>query len=117
MITEAVGDMLSEIGYDVECAKNGEEAIDIYRDALKNGRKFNAVIIDLTVIGGMNGEETIRKLLEIDPDVKGIVSSGYSNSPVMANPVEYGFIASIAKPFRGEKLAELLNKIMMEKVS
>ena len=112
MIREVAGELLKYIGYDVECVKNGEEAVVAYKDAMESGKEFNAVIVDLTVVGGMDGEKTMQKLLEIDPNVKGIVSSGYSNSPVMGNPGKYGFIASIAKPFRGEKLAQLLNEIL-----
>lgn len=61
--------------------------------------------------------KTAQKLLEIDPDVKCIISSGYTNSPAMAKPNEYGFVACIAKPFRGEKLAQLLNEVLTEKDS
>ena len=77
--------ILTKSGYDVELSSDGVEAIQRYRDAKDSGCPFDAVIMDLTVSGGMGGKKTIRELLKIDPDIKAIVSSGYSNDPIMAN--------------------------------
>ena len=78
--------MIKKMGYEIICVNNGENAIKEYERSIKAGNRFNAVILDLTVIGGMGGEKTIQQLLNIDPNVKAIVSSGYSDSPILANP-------------------------------
>ncbi len=69
------------------------------------------VIMDLTIPGGMGGKETIKRLLEIDPEVKAIVSSGYSNDPIMSNPKKYGFVSVIIKPYRIDDLSKALSDI------
>jgi len=78
-------EILNLLGYEPACAQDGEEAIKLYTEAEEAGAPFDAVLMDLTIHGGMGGQEAIQKLLEIDPGVKAIVSSGYSNDPVMAN--------------------------------
>ncbi len=87
----SVGEFLKTAGYEVELAADGNKAIELYKKAMESSKPFDAVILDLTIRGGMGGKETIKKLLELDPDVKAIVTSGYSNDPVMANFREYGF--------------------------
>ena len=84
----------------------------LYENAKGTGDSFDLVITDLTVPGGMGGQETIQRLIMFDPDVKAIVSSGYSNDPVMANFKEYGFQGVIAKPYRLLELSKILNKVM-----
>jgi len=74
---------------------------------------FGAVILDLTIKGGMGGEQTIRELLKIDPDVKAILSSGYFNDPVMADFHKYGFVGAMAKPYEKKNLKEALEKIFL----
>jgi DNA-binding NarL/FixJ family response regulator len=76
-------------------------------------KPIDVVIMDLTVPGGMEGEEAIVKLLEINPDIKAIVSSGYSNNPVLAKYYDYGFLGTIAKPFNLGELSEVLFKVLM----
>ena len=107
-ICEVAGEMLRHMGFEVEFAGHGEEALQKYSAARKNGNPFDAVIMDLTVPGGMGGADAVKKLLEIDPEAKAIVSSGYSNNPVMANYKEYGFIATMSKPFRLKEVGEIL---------
>lgn len=111
-VLRMVGKILERMGYDTEGVTDGEKAIEAYRKAYDNGRPFDLVIVDLTVPGGMGGEETITELLKIDPHVKAAVSSGYSNDPIMANYRDYGFSGVVPKPYTKEQLAELLNHII-----
>jgi|GEM_PF-3066524 len=105
-------DMLSTLGYDITTATNGEEAIEYYRQALEQGHKFDAVVLDLTIQGGMGGKETIEHLREIDPNVKAIVSSGYSNDPIMANYKEYGFRDRVPKPYKLDEMRRTIHRIV-----
>lgn len=111
-VRDMVGETLTSIGYEVYFASEGSEAIDLYERAKEAGKAFDAVILDLTVPGGMGGKETIEKLLEIDPEVKAIVSSGYSNDPIMAEHRQYGFSGVIVKPFNIRELSKLLDEIL-----
>lgn len=106
--------ILTKSGYDVELSSDGVEAIQRYRDAKDSGCPFDAVIMDLTISGGMGGKKTIRELLKIDPDIKAIVSSGYSNDPIMANYGEYGFKGVVAKPYTLEELIHAIRTVMGE---
>jgi DNA-binding NtrC family response regulator len=112
IIREAVGQVLTYKGYKVECARDGDEAIELYRKAMETSDPFNAVILDLTVREGKGGKETVKKLLEIDPDVKAIVSSGYSNDPVMVNFREYGFCGFFAKHNKAEELGKVVYEVI-----
>ncbi len=104
--------MLSHMGYEVETARDGTEALETYQKYRENGSPFDAVIMDLTIRGGMGGSEAIKKLVEIDPEVKAIVSSGYSTDTVMSNYDEYGFCGVISKPYDMQNLSILLNRIL-----
>jgi PAS domain S-box-containing protein len=112
IIRELVSEMLSRLGFTVDCAEDGAEAIDLYKKAKVSGNPYDAIILDLTIPGGMGGKETIERLREIDPGVKGIVSSGYSNDPIMSNFQQYGFRGVVAKPYRIEELKKVLNKVI-----
>ena len=112
MIRNLIQLMLHQMGYDVELAKDGMEAIGLYRQALEAGEPFDAVILDLTVPGAMGGKEAIDRLQEIDANVKAIVTSGYSVDPVMSNYKEYGFCAVVEKPYNLKRLSETLNQIL-----
>lgn len=109
-----VGEMLVHLGYEPGYAKEGAEAVDLYQKAMQNGSPFDAVIMDLTIPGGMGGRETIAKLLQVDPGVKAIVASGYSNDPVMAEHNAYGFKGVVTKPFDVKKLSTVLHKVLTE---
>ena len=108
-VREIAADMLKHLGYEFEVARDGAEAIMLYKKASDSGKTFDAVIMDLTVPGGMGGKETIGKLLEIDPAVKAIVSSGYSDNQIMADYKNYGFTGMIPKPYVINDLAAALD--------
>jgi PAS domain S-box-containing protein len=110
-VTEKI---LMELGYDVSCASDGAETIALYQDAARSGRPFDAVIMDLTIPGGMGGKETIQQLLSIDPQVTAIVSSGYSNDPIMSDFEKYGFRGVATKPYRIEKLSWVLHDVLKD---
>ncbi len=101
-------EMLTTLGYHAASARNGEEAVEIYVEALKKGCPFDLVIMDLTVPGGMGGKGTIKELLKKDPEVKAIVSSGYSKDSIMANFQDYGFKGAIKKPFSIHELSQVV---------
>lgn len=111
-VREVVGRILEHVGWEVEFACDGAEAIERYVAARDSGRSFDAVIMDLTVPGGMGGKEAITRLKSIDPQVKAIVSSGYSNDPVMSDYAGYGFNGVISKPYRIEELIKVLQELM-----
>lgn len=111
-LRNTVGEVLNGFGYEVELAKDGAEVIEMYQKNREAGKPFDVLVMDLTIPGGMGGQETIRKLIEINPEVKAIVSSGYSNDPVMSDFKKYGFCGFIAKPYNFKELAEALNKIL-----
>ncbi len=110
-IRNLLKNMLSRIGYAVETAKNGRDAVSMYQHAVEKNEKFDIVIMDLTIPGGMGGQETLRQLKDIDPEVKAIVASGYSNDPIMANYREYGFCGVMAKPFGMKQLNKALQLV------
>jgi CheY-like chemotaxis protein len=108
IVTRTAKRMLQKLGYEVEVAGDGAEAVVLYRQACEQGRPFAAVILDLIVPGGMGGCQTVERLLDLDPGVRAIVSSGYSTDPVMSGFLEYGFVAMIDKPYRLEELQSAL---------
>ena len=112
MIRELAGEILWHLGYEVEFAQDGGEAVALYRMSMKAVRPFDAVILDLTVRGGMGGKEAMQELINMDPDVKGIVSSGYSDDPGMTDYKQYGFSGVVAKPYTLEELGEKLNQVL-----
>lgn len=111
-VRDTAATMLSSLGYAVITAIDGAEAIEIYKEAMASVNPFDAVIIDLTIPGGMGGEETIQGLAAIDPEVKAIVSSGYSNDTILANFREHGFMGIIPKPYNIQELSEILHEVV-----
>lgn len=112
-IVRAVAEaILTELGYEVEFAVDGASTIEAYKFAKKSGNPFDAVILDLTIPGGMGGKDTIKKLLEVDPAVKAIVSSGYSSDPIMSDFTKYGFRAVIAKPYKVAELSMIVHTVV-----
>jgi two-component system cell cycle sensor histidine kinase/response regulator CckA len=111
-LKKMIGRMLQKLGYESEFAKDGAEAIEMYKAAMESGMPYDAVILDLTIPGGMGGKEAIKKLLEIDPEVKAVVSSGYSDDPVLANFQEYGFKGMMPKPYESLSLGKVLHEVL-----
>ncbi len=104
--------MITALGHSVEHSMDGVGAIEKYRQSLASEKPFDIVILDLTIKGGMGGEEVMKRLLEIDPKVKAIVSSGYSDSPVLANFQDYGFSAVLGKPYTLADIRKCLNALV-----
>ena len=111
-LRKMVGRMLEKLGYEPEFSKDGAEAIQMVKEAKEAKKPYDAVILDLTIPGGMGGKEAIKSLLEIDPEVKAIVSSGYSDDPVLANFQEYGFKDMMPKPFEFQSLSKVLHEVL-----
>lgn len=99
MVRFVAGETLKRYGFEVEFANDGSQAIELYRQHYQAGAPFAAVILDLNIPGGMGGAETMKHLLEIDPDAKGYVSSGRTDDPVMMNYASFGFSGTIEKPY------------------
>lgn len=107
-IRRVIGEVMAVLGYEVDYAENGEEAIAVYRRAMAAGVSYVAVILDLTVKSGLGGEETVRRLLALDPGVRAIISTGYVDSPVVREYRKYGFVDVIVKPYRLAQLQVVL---------
>jgi PAS domain S-box-containing protein len=106
--------LLNRLGLEVELAADGAEAVRMYETARAGGRPFDLVVMDLTVPGGMGGQEALAELRRINPDVKTIVSSGYSNDPVLANFRNYGFSGMVAKPYQLDDLTRALREALAD---
>jgi DNA-binding NtrC family response regulator len=104
--------MLTLLGYRVSLAKNGQEALRLYKKARQSTMPFAAVILDLLVHHGMGGKECLERLLKFDPEVKALVCSGYSDDPVMADYQKYGFRQRLPKPFKIEELGFALKRLL-----
>ncbi len=112
IIQDVLSNMLDFLGYEVDIAGDGAAAIEKYKQALQTDKSFDLVIMDLTIPGGLGGKEAISDLLGIDPDAKAIVSSGYSNDPVVLNFRDYGFKGVVNKPFKIEELTRILEEFI-----
>lgn len=112
MVGEIACQMLEFFGLVGVHVLDGQKAIEEYTAHRENGEPFLAVIMDLSVPGGMGGQEAVNELLALDADAKVVVSSGYSSDPVMVNYQEYGFFGAIAKPFNLSDLQEVLKPLL-----
>ncbi len=113
-IRNMLAKMLFYLGYEVEFAEEGTKAVDLYKRAIKSRQPFDFVILDIVIPNGMGGKETVQKLREIDPGIKAIVSSGYSDDPIMSDYRRYGFCGMLAKPFQIVELSDVLYKVIKE---
>ncbi|HYA86240.1 MAG TPA: PAS domain S-box protein [Nitrospirota bacterium] len=105
-------ELIQTLGHEIGLAANGAEAINIYQEAQGSGKPFDVAILDLTVRGGMGGAETVKRLLEIDPKAKAVVSSGYSDDATIASYEKQGFKAVLRKPYNVDELKDVLNKLL-----
>ncbi len=110
IVGRVVTDMLKRVGYEATVVRDGNDAIELYKKSKESNNPFDVVILDLTIPGGMGGKETINELLKIDPEIITIVSSGYSNDPIMADYKKYGFKDVITKPYEIEELSKVIHK-------
>jgi PAS domain S-box-containing protein len=104
--------LLKRLGFEVTTVSDGREAVRVYAEGRRNGKSFDVVIMDLTVPGGMGGKAAMAELIKIDPQVKGIVSSGYSSDPVMANYRAHGFRGMVPKPYKLTDLAKTIRTVI-----
>jgi signal transduction histidine kinase/ActR/RegA family two-component response regulator len=111
-LRKVLSKVLTKLGYEVQTARDGAEAIALHEDAKAAGRGFDAVMLDLTVSGGMGGTEAAARLKELDPSLKLIVSSGYSDSPVMSEFRSYGFDDVVPKPWTVTQLSEAFRRVL-----
>ncbi len=112
VIRDVGGELIRALGHEVQVVVKGEEEIDKYQSARNEVKSFDVVILELTIRGGTGGAETVHKLLEIDPEVKAIVSSGYSDDSIASKHNEQEFKAFLNKPYAVDNLREALNRFL-----
>jgi CheY-like chemotaxis protein len=112
IILDVTLEVLKFLGYDVMFAKNGAAAIDLYKREKNSGAPFDVVILDLSIPDGMGGKEAIRQLKEFDPAVKAVVSSGYTNDPVVVDYTGYGFSGKLSKPYKIHDMKTILEQLL-----
>ena len=111
-VRSAICEVLVELGYEVESAVEGGQAVALYEQARKAGTPFDVVILDVTVERGMGGREAIERLLEIEPEVRIIVSSGFPHDPVVMDYRSFGARAAIIKPYNSSQLDEVIKRVL-----
>ncbi len=116
IVLEVAAEMLNFLGYSTSSAIDGEQTLKLYQKGMDEGSPYDAVLMDLTIPGGMGGKETIARLLKIDPKARAIASSGYANDPIMAHFSDYGFSAVIPKPYHLEDLRTSLSQLLLAEI-
>ena len=112
LVRDIATEMIKALGHEVECVGHGEEAVKKFLQARQQGVPCDVVILDLTIRGGMGGVETLKNLIEIDPKVKAVVSSGYSKDSVVADYRSHGFFATLSKPYNITVLSDTLDALL-----
>ena len=111
-IRDIASSILTHLGYQVTTCADGEEAIELYKKSMDSGSPFKTVIMDLTIPGGLGGRQAAERILALFPTACLVVSSGYSNDPVMSNYREYGFSGAIAKPYNIDEVEQVLGSLL-----
>jgi CheY-like chemotaxis protein len=114
IILDVTLEVLSFLGYDASIAKDGAEALDLYKKEKSAGHPFDIVILDLSIPNGMGGKDAITHLRAFDPAVKAIVSTGYTNDPVVQNFERYGFSGILSKPYKINDMKTILEQLMQK---
>ena len=112
IVRDITGKMLERDGCQVCLAREGAEAVSLFRQGREKGNPFHVVLLDLTVRGGMGGKEAVRELMAIEPEVKAIVSSGYADDPVMTDFGAHGFTAAVVKPYSMNELRQTIRNVV-----
>jgi CheY-like chemotaxis protein len=112
MVLEIASKMLDHLGYITSKAEDGDEAVSLYKKEFEQGHPFDIVILDLTIKGGMGGEKTLEKLLEFDPSVIALVSSGNTGGLSLSKLRQMGFKGIVEKPYNMDELKEKLSYIL-----
>jgi CheY-like chemotaxis protein len=115
VILDVTDEVLKFLGYDVMFAREGAAAINLYRQEQSRGQPFDLIILDLSVPEGMGGKETFEKLHALDPNAKIVISSGFTNDPMLTNSASYGLAGVLAKPYRITELKALLENMIPKK--
>ena len=112
LVLDVAAQIIENLGHEVVCSRNGDEALEKFRLAQSAGNPLDVVILDLTIKGGLGGEQAIGKLRELDPDIKAVVSSGYADTAVVAEYRKYGFSAFLNKPYGSEAMRKVLDLML-----
>lgn len=111
-VREVAGKMLSHLGFKVTLAQDGDQALNLYKHAMSRSEPYDAVILDLTIPGGMGGRQAIVKLREVDPAVRAIVASGFSTNSILSDFQAHGFLGAITKPFTLQSMSQTLTQVL-----
>jgi len=112
IIRDIMCEVLCDAGYEVFAAADSNEAIGLYKEAIESGHPFDVVMLDAVLTSGLNGEDTLKKLLEIDPNVKGIICSAWNKDPVLTDFHKYGFKGSLALPFKISEITGIVREVL-----
>ncbi len=113
-ILDVMEKLLIRKGFTVSTVRDGKEAVSMYKRSFETGKRFDVVVMDLTIPGGMGGKEAIQELKALDPNVLAVASSGFSNDPIMSDPAAYGFSAILPKPYNIRDLIELVRSLILQ---
>ncbi len=113
-VRDIAKEIFEDFGFKVATATDGADAVQLYKEAMESAEPFDFVILDLTIPGGMGGYRTLQKLQELDPEIKAMVTSGYSSDPIMSNYRHYGFVGRLKKPFKRNDIGRVLTTIICE---